>query len=277
MKKMLLILLVFLLVGCQKTETNPNEYSAYMLNIKGDVESLTEQIYDMHTGEKVNFEVFEMGYYSSSNYTCRFDEKGNPLEIIELTPEGEEVVTWLSEFDDNNRIKRFTAIFAGMEELFDDNNRIKRFTAIFAGMEEFSETAFEQGEDDNVIVNNNIVRGIQRTIYKNDIISETLVTSTFDDSGRVIRVSNDVEVDGLEGYPLYDYNKDGRISDVYWYSEGEKDCHVVIKYNDKGYMSNYRYIINPMNEIELLEFDYNYDEEGNWIEMMKKVTGLSKK
>lgn len=253
MKKILLMLLVFLLVGCQNTETNPNEYSAYMLNIKGDVESLSEKIYDIHTGEQVNFEVFEMGYYSSSNYTCQFDEKGNPLEIIELTPEGEEIVTWLSEFDDNNRIKRFTAIFAGMEE--------------------FSETAFEQGTDDNVIINNNIVRGIQRTIYKNDVIAETLVTSTFDDSGRVVRVSNDVEVDGLEGYPLYDYNKDGRISDVYWYSEGEKDCHVMIKYNDEGYMSNYRYIINPMNEIELLEFDYNYDEEGNWIEQKITVDG----
>ncbi|MBI9015366.1 MAG: hypothetical protein JEZ08_24245 [Clostridiales bacterium] len=253
MKKIIMVLLILLLVGCQKTETNPNEYSAYMMNIKDGVTAFSQEIYDMNSGEKTYFEVFEMGYYSSSNYSCKFDEKGNPKEIIEKTPDGEPVVSWLSEFDNNNRIKVFTAVFAGMDD--------------------YNETVYNLDSEGQVIVTNQIIQGTSSQKNGDEILSETKVATTFDEHNRAIKISNDVEIEGLEGHPLYEYNDKGYVSDVYWYDSGEKICHVMIKYNVENYMASYRYIINPMNDMKLLEFDYIYDEHNNWIEQKITVDG----
>lgn len=256
MKKILLLVIIFLLVGCNKTEINRNEFSRYMLNIKGEVVSFEQEILDIETTDVINFDVFEMGYYGSSNISYEFDDRGNAAYIIEKTPDGKTIVVWSTEYDDNNVVRIFKAEFEGLEE--------------------YNQITYDVDDKENVILKNNISKGLNQLIYKDEILEEYKVATTFDEMGRVIRTSNDVDIYGLEGSPLYDYNKDGYVSDVYWYDASEKINHVFIQYNEVGYMSDYSYVINSMSTIKKLEFDYIYDEKNNWIEQKITIDGIDK-
>lgn len=253
MKKIFVVLIFLLLVACDTTETNYNEFSRDMLNLKGDVLSFEQEIFDMKTAEKVYFDVFEMGYFGSSNITYEFDERGNAKTIIEKTPEGRNIVTWSSEYDDKNVLKIFRAQFEEMED--------------------YNQISYDLDDKGNVIINNHVTRGVNQLIHNDQVLEEYNVAITHDEYGRVIRTSHDIEIYGLEGQPLYDYNTSGQISDVYWYDAAEKICHVTINYNEKGYMASYDYVINPMTEVKNLSFDYIYDDMDNWIEQKITIDG----
>jgi len=258
MKKIMLIILTIFLVGCvnevateEVTKRNVSEYSTDMYNLKGGVKSFVQITSDLEYDSFEPIYLYEMGFFGSSNQVVYFDEEGNNIKAAEGTGYGSLVFEWTGEYDSFNRL-------VGSKIIFTDTK-------------DYAVVEYETDDSGNLLVKDHIAQGKHSYFSNEELIEEKSISTTFDDKGRIIRNSNDTDFDGVEGLPYYDYNDLGYISDVYSFSEDVLAEHVSISYNDNGYMASYEFIVSDIEAYDLYEFEYIYDEKGNWVEQVVTV------
>jgi len=254
----MLIILTIFLVGCvnevateEVSKRNVSEYSADMYNLKGGVKSFVQITSDLEYDSFEPIYLYEMGFFGSSNQVMHFDEEGNNIKAAEGTGYGSLVFEWTGEYDSFNRL-------VGSKIFFTDTK-------------DYAVVEYETDEAGNLLVKDHIAQGKHSYFSNEELIEEKSISTTFDDKGRIIRNSNDTDLDGVEGLPYYDYNDLGYISDVYSYSEDVLAEHVSISYNDNGYMASYEFVVSDIEAYDLYEFEYIYDDKGNWVEQVVTV------
>lgn len=253
MKKILIIALsmALLLAGCTgdspKSDMNNSEYSLDLQNIKGNVSHIKQRCYEKNEEDIKYISYYEMGYYSSANFDADYDEFGNPLSITEYPtfvdyPE----VTWKSEFDANNILRVFTAEF---------------------GANYSTRTEYET-KDGLVVIKDGVSHG-RRFVTNNGEEEEFEGARTYYDKD--FRVTHYMTGDDNNIPALYEYNAKGYVKACNWSEGTEITQKATFTYNDKNYMDTL--VIDYMTSKDHFNFEYEYDEQGNWIKQFVYLEG----
>lgn len=235
MKKLFLIMAVLLmLVGCNQQAENYLSFEG--LGLKGDVVSIESEMTSAFSGELQNTMYFDMNMKIVPNYKMTFED-GKLVALKEKTPSG----AYLSE-------KEFVYTNGNLDQI------VHNFEGY--GGDDNLTMDFRLDEDGDILLEDNV-----QTV---DFLVDGKKTGSsykveYKDGQRVhIGMFNNGEGIVQEEESTF---KNGLLSSVIYTLDG-RETEITFKYQDNQMI---RMNITYSGVEEIYTFDYEYDDQGNWI------------
>ncbi|MCH4887726.1 hypothetical protein EZV73_09085 [Acidaminobacter sp. JC074] len=252
MKKILIVVMIFLLVGCSgDSSRNYNEMSLDMMNLKGQVESFVQTGYN-DAGEITSFDFIDMGYYMNSLASFEYDKKGNLTAQTDRSTEGDTIVTWMYSYDNKNMMNVFAIDFdeniskMDYEQIFKteemENNTVKGVMYGVAGEERTPLTVHDRIYDKDKLIETKDFNLEAYMVYG--------VTYAYTDAGYILETVASEEVGVLDQMTMT-YNEDNQLLSY---------THLNANFESKA---NFEYVA--------------FDEKGNWTEATVTIDDLTYK
>ncbi|MBR9861558.1 hypothetical protein GYB22_12605 [bacterium] len=261
LKSIQLLLVLFVIASCSskknKTITDLEE-----MNLKGQVKSLQEQMYEgvEEAGRIMPGEAMS-GLGSSAEYL--FNPKGY-LSFERQVISAVSTMEYRYEYDNADRLNK--------KVMMDDNDKVVQFWLYEYSDDGYlikrvryddhsnKEMIMSQTQDEKGRVKQQFAKGITQNINQSWIYS-------YDNQGNL---AHRFWIDSTKAYALkrdekMSYNQEGDLMQKEFYIDGSLDFKVDYEYNDRGFVSKE---VEKNVEGEVLAtriFRYSYDEKGNWL------------
>lgn len=239
MKKIILVFMTcFILVGCSSNK--PSYMSQERLKIQGDVDSLEYHMFD-EDGQEIDMDIYFEGYNISFPSEMEILENGLFIEYEDLDGYYSGTSTYIYD-------KKGYLLHETYENNYDNSYNVYDYIS--------------DQKDDMAVVEDNLVEG-ECEVEGTDGDDEFDVEYIYDEDGRLLETT-DFNSEGDQDLKLkFYYDDEDNIKKYKFYSGTSLSYTVKFEYED-GLMVYYEYEEDGITTT--YEFDYEFDEEGNWIE-----------
>lgn len=264
MKRLLMLLPIFLMVSCSGEKGNDWEE----MNLKGEVKSSWERRYSAYEGDggkpvKLNLEM---------SVLSKFDEKGRLLALCSLDANNDTIRKIVSLYNEKGVLER-KEVYDGLGELqnystfaYDEKRRVVE-TLYYDVHGELLQ------KDKSIYNDDNLIETMTELDAYGKLLKKIEIQKTKDGFPSWVKVYN--EEMALVNNRKEEYDKEGNLVHFIVYSSDEtiKFLEVNMSYDKGGNLVKYTGI--DENEVEFLPQTYKYvfDEKTNWISSVELVDG----